>query len=169
MPKVTKFPAKKGEQNIDALVTEYATLRAQDKTITARMKVLAEEIKGYAQIHGEKDDKGSYYLDNGAFQFGSQAKKSVTLHTEKALELLKSKGLTDAIQTVEVVDESAVERYLSEGTLTMEELESITTTKVSYSIDVKQKEAMPVVEETTVALAASRKPTKPKLSARKGR
>lgn len=155
------------QQSIDDKVQEYHALREQSKTIKSRMDVLAKEIKDYASKNGVKDDKGSFYCDNGAFSFGQQAKKSVTFVVDKALEFFKSHGLTDAIKTVEVIDEEAVERYINDGRVTFDDLESITQTKVSYAIDLKKKEDMPVVEETTVAMAASKKP-KPKLSAKRG-
>ena len=39
----------------------------------------------------------------------------------------------------------------------MVEKEEITNTKVSYAIDIKKKEEMPVVEQTQVSMAASKK------------
>lgn len=162
--KVTKFPEPK--PNIDAMVSEYDALRSQSKTIKSRMDTLAKDIKKYAETHGVKDDKGSYYCDNGAFQFGQQAKKSVSFVIDKALDFLKSHGFTDAIKTVETIDEDVIERLVSEGAITFEDLESITETKVTYAIDLKKNEDMPVIEETTVPLAASKKP---KLSPKKGK
>ena len=130
------------------------------------MDVLAKEIKEYAQKNGAKDDKGSFYCDNGAFQFGQQAKKSVSFKKEEAIAFFKTKGLHDAIKIIEAIDEDAVERYITDGAVTFEDLESITETKVTYAIDLKKKEDMPVVEETTFVVAASKKP---KLSAKKGK
>lgn len=162
MPKkVVNLP----QQSIDAKVQEYYRLREESKTIKSRMDTLAKEIKEYANKNGVKDDKGSFYCDNGTFQFGQQAKKSVTFVLDKALEFFKSHGLTDAVKTVEAIDEEAVERYINEGRVTFDDLESITQTKVTYAIDLKKKEDMPVVEETTVAMAASKKP---KLSVKRG-
>ena len=154
--KPINFP--KPEPGIDAMVAEYDALRNQSKTIKSRMDTLAKDIKKYAETHGVKDDKGSYYCDNGAFQFGQQAKKSVSFVIDKALDFLKSHGFTDAIKTVETIDEDVIERLVSEGAITFDDLESITETKVTYAIDLKKKEDMPVVEETTVQMAASKKP-----------
>lgn len=162
MPKVTKFP----QQSIEEKIKEYDSLRGQAKTIKSRMDTLAKEIKDYATAHGEKDDKGSFYCERGAYLFGNQAKKSVSFKTEEAITFLKTRGFHDAVTIKEVIDEDAVERHISSGEISFEDLESITTTKVTYAIDLKKKEDMPVVEETTVAMAASRKP---KLSARKGK
>ena len=153
------------QQSINDKVQEYYRLREEAKTIKSRMDTLAKEIKEYATVNGVKDDKGSFYCDNGAFQFGQQAKKSVTFVFDKAIEFFKTRGLVNAIKTTEVIDEDAVEQYINEGKITFDDLESITQTKVTYAIDLKKKEDMPVVEETTVAIAASKKP---KLSAKRG-
>ena len=153
------------QQSINDKVQEYYRLREEAKTIKSRMDILAKEIKDYAGVNGVKDDKGSFYCDNGTFMFGQQAKKSVTFVVDKALAFFKSNGLVDAIKTTEVIDEDAVERYINEGRITFDDLESITQTKVTYAIDLKKKEDMPVVEETTVAMAASKKP---KLSVKRG-
>lgn len=165
--KPINFP--KSEPDIGAKVAEYDALRTQSKTIKSRMDTLAKDIKKYAETYGVKDDKGSYYCDNGAYQFGQQAKKSVSFVPDKALDFLKSHGFTDAIKTVETIDEDVVERLVGDGAITFEDLESITQTKVTYAIDLKKKEDMPVVEETTVTLAASKKPQKTKLSPKKGK
>lgn len=152
--KVTKFP----QQSIDDKVQEYYRLREESKTIKSRMDALAKEIKDYASANGVKDDRGSTYCDNGSFMFGQQAKKSVSFKKEVAIVFFKAKGLLDAVKITEVIDEDAVEKYINEGAITFEDLESITETKVTYAIDLKKKEEMPVVEETTVQMAASKKP-----------
>lgn len=144
--------------SIDAKVQEYYLLREESKTLKNRMDVLAKEIKEYASSNGVKDDKGSCYCENESFMFGQQAKKSVSFVKDKAIKFFKSKGLVDAVKLTEVVDEDAVEKYIEEGLITFEDLESITETKVTYAIDLKKKEDLPVVEETTVAMAASKKP-----------
>ena len=146
------------QQSINDKVQEYYRLREESKTIKSRMDTLAKEIKEYATVNGVKDDKGSFYCDNGAFMFGQQAKKSVTFVIDKAIEFFKTHGLVDAVKITEVIDEDAVEKYISEGRVTFDDLESITQTKVTYAIDLKKKEDMPVVEETTVQIAASKKP-----------
>lgn len=151
------------KQSIDSQVQEYYRLREEAKTIKNRMDALAKEIKEYASANGVKDDKGSTYCDNGTFMFGQQAKKSVSFKKDEAISFFKTRGLLDAVKITEVIDEDAVEKYIGDGLITFEDLESITETKVTYAIDLKKKEDMPVVEETTVQIAASKKP-KPILS-----
>lgn len=153
-------------QMIDAKVSEYDKLREEAKTIKNRMDVLAKEIKEYADSNGVKDDKGSFYCDNGTFMFGKQAKKSISFIKDTAIKFFKDKKLTKAIVTVENIDEDAVEKYISEGKITFDDLESITETKVSYAIDLKKKEELPIIEETKIPMAASKKP---KLSLKGGK
>lgn len=157
---------KLSSQGIDLKVEEYAKLRDEAKIIKDRMGILSKEIKDYATQNGVKDDKGSFYCDNGSYQFGNQAKKSVSFKSDEALEFLKERGLSDAIDTVEVINESAVEKYINEGIITFDDLESITQTKVSYAIDLKKKEVMEEVQEISVQIAASKKP---KLSIKGGK
>lgn len=152
--KVSNFP----QQSIVMKVEEYDRLREQSKTIKSRMDTLAKEIKEYASKNGVKDDKGSFYCESTFFMFGSQAKKSVSFKKDEAITFFKTRGLLDAVKITEVIDEDAVEKYINEGAISFEDLESITETKVSYAIDLKKKEDMPVVEQTTVAMAASKKP-----------
>ena len=60
-----------------------------------------------------------------------------------------------------MLDESAIERYVSEGEVTVEDLEDITNTSVTYAIDLRKKEeVVDEVTESTVSIAASRKPQK---------
>ena len=151
---------------IDSLLVEYDRLREEKKTIDTRMKKLSEDIKKYAEENGVKNDKGSFYLENDLLTFGKMAKKSVSLIQDKAIEFFKGRKLFDAIKLVETVDEDAVEKYINEGKISFEELESITNTKVSYSVDIKKKEIMQEIEEVVVPLVASKKP---KLSVKGGR
>lgn len=143
---------------IGNILSEYDALREQKKIIESRMKTLAEQIKEHAQSKGVKDDKGSYYAESNGFVYGKQAKKSVSFDKDKALDFLKERGFEDCIDTVEVINEDAVETHINNGDISYEDLEDITVTKVTYAVDLKKKEEMPVVEETEVPLAASKKP-----------
>lgn len=142
---------------IGTLLAEYDSLRVQKKTIEDRMKVLSDQIKAYAEKNGVKDDKGSFYAEDEQYVYGKQCKKSVSFDLEKALAFFKEHGYTECIDTVEVINEDAVEGLINTGDISFEDLESITNTKVSYAIDIKKKEEMPVVEQTEVPLAASKK------------
>ena len=121
-------------------VRQYDALRAQSKKISAEMTRLADIIKKYAEAEGVKDDKGSYYCEDDHFIFGNQAKKSVKFKDEIAIPFLKDKGLDEAVKTIEVIDDSAVEKYVKKGSITFEEFESMTETKTVYAVIVKPKE-----------------------------
>lgn len=146
---------------IEDMLTEYSNLREQKKRIDSRMKTLSDAIKKYAEEHGTKDEKGSFYCEKSDFIFGKQAKKSVSFITDRAIAFFKQKGFYDAVRTVEVLDESAIERYVNEGEVTVEELEDITNTSVTYAIDLRKKEeVVDEVVQSSASLAASRKPLK---------
>lgn len=142
---------------IGTLLQEYNTLRDEKKRIEDRMKKLADLIKDNAERVGVKDDKGSYYAEDENYIYGKQCKKSVSFNQEKALSYFKDHGFEDCIDTVEVINETAVEEHINTGDISFEDLESITDTKVSYAIDLKKKEDMPEVQETEVPMAASKK------------
>ena len=142
---------------IGSLLEEYYSLREQKKTIEDRMKTLADLIKANAEKTGVKDDKGSYYAEDEQYVYGKQCKKSVSFDKDKAIEYFKNHGYSECIDTVEVINEEAVESLINTGDISYEDLEAITTTKVTYAIDIKKKEDMPVVEQTEVPLAASKK------------
>ena len=143
---------------VGMLLTEYNTLREQKKTIEDRMKYLSDQIKSNAERVGVKDDKGSYYAEDDNFIYGKQAKKSVSFDKDKTIQYLKDHKLNDCIDTVEVINENAVETHINSGDISFEDLEDITVTKVTYAIDIKKKEEMPEVEQTSVPMAASKKP-----------
>ena len=147
-------------QNIEAVLKEYCALRDEKKTIDARMKVLSDTIKKYAVASGSKDDKGSHFCESDGFVFGSQAKTSVKFDEDKALVFFKSHGFFDCIATKEIINEDAVESRISCGDISSSDLESIITTSTTYSVSVKEKEALPVVEQSNISLAASKKPKK---------
>lgn len=141
--------------NMNSLVSEYAVLRDQKKQIEARMKVLSDRIKSYAQAHGVVSDTGSSYCENDSYYFGSVAKKSISFDQSKAVEFLKSKGFYKAVKTTETVDEEALERYIADGSITSSDIESITVVKTTYSLDVKKKDEITDVRQ--IPLAASRR------------
>ena len=142
---------------IGAMLSEYDSLREQKKKIEVRMKYLANQIKANAEKVGVKDDKGSFYAEDEQFIYGKQCKKSVSFNQEKALSYFRDHGYDDCITTVEVINEEAVESRINTGDISFEDLEDITTTKVSYAIDLKRKEEMSEVEQTEVPIAASKK------------
>ena len=134
---------------------EYADISAQIKQLEEQKKALAEKIKSGAEQYGVKDDKGSYYLENDSFIMGKVAKKSFKLDTEKAIETLESIGLGDVVDEVVVrtVNEDKLQKAVQSGKISLDTVEGFTITSVSYSVSVKEKEAMPEVEVSTAKVA----------------
>lgn len=146
-----KSAPAKPQINISATLREYAELRSRSKTISDRMKVLAESIKNYAMTSGNKDDKGSFYIEDPDFTSGALAKKTVGF-TDGAIQYLKDRKLTSAIAStvVESIDEAKFEELIADNKITTADLAEITETKTTYSVLVNKKEEMATVEEHTV-------------------
>lgn len=150
------------KKTIEEMVAEYNELRLREKTISDRKKVLADAIKAFVLKNGTKDSKGSFYAENNSFTYGAQCKKSIKFDVEKASDFLKKIGHEECIIMTPSIDGDAVSQLVEDGAMSFDDMESITKTSVTYSIDVKQKEEMPEVQTSTVA-AASRKPLRKKV------
>ena len=148
---------------IEQMVAEYNELKIKEKQIKDRKAVLSDAIKTYSLTNGTKDDKGSYYIDTDKYSFGAMCKKSVGFNTDKAVKFFQSRGFDDCITFSPQIVESAVEKHLDDGDITVSDLEGITNTSVSYAVSVKVKEEVVEVQQTT--FAASKK--KPVLKKRK--
>lgn len=142
------------EEDILSTAREYDEVSKHIKILEATKKTLADKLKNFADANGVKDDNGSYYLDLSDFIVGKVAKKSMSLNPERTKALLKEKGLTSkCLKVVEQIDESAIEKEVSSGNISISELESITDTKVTYSVSVKPKEELPDVDISSFAAA----------------
>lgn len=138
---------------------EYDKLRAEKKVIEEQLKKLGADIQKYAEEHGVKDEKGSYYSENGTFVYGKTARKTVKLNQEKALHYLKLHNFGDCIETEEVVNEDALAAKVSDGKISQKDLESFTDVKVTYSVSVTKKETeedMPEIQETKAEKSVNR-------------
>ena len=143
---------------IEQALDEYALLKKQEKIITDRKAYLATIIKEHAEKFGVKDDKGSFYASNDTYQWGKQAKTSVSFKEEEAIHFFKEKGYKECIKVVETLDQDAVALRLSVGDVTPDDIENITTKKTTYAVDVKIKEEITAtVEETSLPKASMRK------------
>ena len=159
MPKIIKtsgITPVLDKESIEALVAEYASLREQESKIKSRKEQLAKDIKEYALAYGTKSNTGSCYCDSEKFTYGAQAKTSVSFNQEDAVKFLEDRGFDSAVKTLKQVDEDRVNDLVEQGKITIEDLRGITTSKTTYSIDVKvKKEVESVAEE--VPVAASKK------------
>lgn len=150
---MAKLPVKKKAKiPVSDYIKEYVRLREEKKSIEARMAQISEALKQYAEDKGQKDDKGSFYFERDGYMIGKQARKSMTFDVDKATKFFRKRGYPECISTVEQINYDAVEELLDTGEITIEELEKITNTKVSYSISIiPVEEVTDEVEETTVS------------------
>ena len=89
---------------------------------------------------------------------GKVASKSMKIDDTKAVEVLESKGLADCVKTVVVktVDEQKLEQAVMNNKITLDEVEEFTTINTSYKVSVVKKEALPEVEQSTLAVASKK-------------
>lgn len=146
------------KSTVCSMVEEYQNLSKQEKLLSSRKKLLAESIKAYAMQNGTKDDKGSFYVENDNFIFGAQCRKSVSLDEVKALKFFEEKGIYDNVVDLKpVINENKVEEYLAIGDITVEDIMSISKEKVTMAIDVRVKDDIVTVQESTASIAAQKK------------
>ena len=155
----TKVTSMFTEDNVKSLGRQYADISSQIKALEEQKKALAEKIKQGAEQFGVKDDKGSFYLESEDLMMGKVAKKSFRIDQDKAVKTLESMGIGDVVDevTVRTVNEDRLQQAVSDGRLSLDTVESFTNVSVSYSVLVKEKEAIPEVEQTTLKSAAKRK------------
>ena len=155
----TKVTPMFTEDNVKSLGSQYADISSQIKALTEQKTALAEKIKQGAEQFGVKDDKGSFYLESEDLMMGKVAKKSFKIDQDKAVKTLESMGIGDVVDevTVRTVNEDRLQQAVSDGRLSLDTVESFTNVSVSYSVLVKEKEAMPEVEQTTLKSAAKHK------------
>lgn len=170
-PKAVKTPAKKSvvrpakgkvtmtKKDIGDCVKEYAELSKQIKVLTDKKNLLSAKIKEGAVKFGTLDDKGSSYLEVDGYIAGNVSKVSMSLDQEKGVEYLEKKGLGDLIdvETVKTINEERLEKAVGDKRLTLKEVETFTSKKQTYQVSVKAVEEMPEVEQSNLALAASKK------------
>ena len=163
LKKATKKPASKvkplfSAEDIGKMGKQYADLSAQIKELEAKKKDLADKIKSGAEQFGVKDDKGSYYLESDTHIMGKVAKKSYKLDNDKAVETLESMGLGDVVDvvTIKTVNENKLNKAVQDKRLSLSIIQEFTNESVSYSVLVKEKEAVPEVEQSTLKVARNK-------------
>lgn len=146
-------------EDIGRMGKEYAELSAQIKLLEEQKKQLADKIKSGAEQFGVKDDKGSFYLESPTHIMGKVAKKSYKIDQDKAVETLESMGLGDVVDvvTVKTVNEDRLQKAVQDKRLSLDTVQEFTNESVSYSVSVKEKEAIPEVEQSTLKVARSKK------------
>ena len=142
-------------------VQEYMELSKQEKAIKKRKDELAKRIKEHAQQNGVKDSNGSSYMSNERFVFGSQARKSIKLNQDRAKDFLLAQGLYERVVEVkESINEDKVEQLLAENLITPEDLETLVDVKITYAIDVKEREVEEEMPEVEVVERSTKKVVK---------
>ena len=142
-------------EDIGKMGKEYAEISAQIKELEEKKKDLAEKIKNGAEQLGVKDDKGSFYLESDSYIMGKVAKKSFKIDQDTAVKTLESMGIGDVVDvvTIKTVNEDKLQKAVADKRLTLDDVKAFTTETVSYSVSVKEKEAMPEVEQATLKAA----------------
>lgn len=143
------------KQDYEKMAREYADISSQIKALDARKKTLADNLKAGAESFGVKDDKGSFYLESDNFVVGKVASKSMKIDQQKAVEVLEEKGLEDCVTvvTTKTVDEERLEQAVASNKITLDEVEDFTKITTSYKVSVKEKEAVPEVEQSLLSVA----------------
>lgn len=163
MPKLKKSSGKVADmftqEDYFRMGAEYDALSQQIKELDKRKKDLSSKIKDGAIKFGVIDDKGSSYLENEQFILGNVAKKSLSFDEDKGVEMLESMGLGDIVDvvTTKTINGDKLDKAVREGRISLNDVESFTIEKVTYSVSVKAREEMPEVEQTTVKMAARRR------------
>lgn len=139
---MAKLPVKKSPAKIPVgdYIREYVRLSDEIKRLQERKDSIGKTLKELAAERGETDDKGSSYFERDNYIVGNVARKSISFNIEKAVKFFRRKGFPECITTQEVINSDAVEELLDCGEITVEDLEKITETKVSYSVLVKPVE-----------------------------
>ena len=155
LKKASKVTSMFTAKDYEKMAKEYDEISSQIKVLEARKKSLADQIKIGAETLGVKDDKGSYYLETPTFIVGRVAKKSLSINQEKGVEVLKKHKLNKCVEVItkEVVNEDALSKAVSNGEISLDQVQTFTEEKVSYQVSVKAKEEMVEVEQSTLSVA----------------
>lgn len=140
----TKIPTR----SVEDIVEELVKLKERKKDIEKREKQLKKDLETILVHEGLKDSKGNISMIVGNRLAQRQARKSVKIDKEKAEQIFKERNLWDKVVKIEeVLDEDAIEQLFIEGKLSPEDLESITKTKTTYAIIIKdyKQEEMPTI------------------------
>lgn len=139
-------------RKLSEVLAEYSEISEQMKFLDKRKKELAESLKELALKTGVKDDKGSFYVDDGDKTFGRVRKCSISINEDKAFKFFKRKGLLKDV-TKSVIDLDKVDLLVSCGEITAEDVESISDIKESFSLYIgdrktEEPEEMPEIQVT---------------------
>jgi hypothetical protein len=121
---------------------QWALLKQQNDATSKRMNHLRDEIMDVVVRDGDRDEKGSTFyslpmpLDAAGKEWKGikrEARTSVVLNEERALEFAKRKGLEGVIEMVETIDLDALYVAHQQRQISEQELDSLFDTKTSYA------------------------------------
>lgn len=108
---------------LESMVTKYADLDSQIKTLKKESDPLNKAIKGVMS------EQGLSKFEAEGVKVTFQVQERNTTNEDKLLLKLKALGLTEAIKVVEKPDEAVIEQLIYEGKLPAAELASCVETK----------------------------------------
>jgi hypothetical protein len=118
---------------------EFLGLKKQVDDLTKRQNVLKPELMEYTEEFGEEDDKGHLYVHfdppvDGYSSMQRQRRVSFGYDEDAAKQILKDKGIyEDCIVMRPVIDEERIMGFLSDGTLTEEDIDAIRPQKITWA------------------------------------
>lgn len=128
---------------ISAKLAQWATIRAEIDTLTARANHLRDELSQLVDSQGDVDDKGHRYLQLpspitvGEKTYGAikrERRVSTVFKEDEAEETLQAKGLlARAQETITVLSQDAIYLLNQEGLLSDEEIDSFFGKKISFA------------------------------------
>lgn len=135
--------------NFPARCRELRLLKDQIATLEKEAKPLADEVKKYVMFAGTKTDSGGFVSDLEDYLVEARAKTSVTYNMDKVrlLMLQRPELLNECVRVSYDVDTDAINRLYEAGTLTSEEVKSMTDMTTSHSLYVTNKDKMPEVQQ----------------------
>lgn len=140
--------------NIVEVVTQYDSIKEQEKLIKSRKEELSKILKQYAIDNGQQDSKGSSYVKVDGNIVGNVVSKKITFNQEKALAYItenKPELVSDIMETVQIVSEAKIEALVGNGLLTVDDVEHMVDTKLMPRLNVQkeqpeEEEVMPEVK-----------------------
>jgi len=124
---------------IDENASTYNVLRDKIQTLGIEKDVLRDKIVGQVDAIGNRDEKGNLVVVTSKFVVCNQNRTSTSFDEEKTKAFLKAKKLYgQCVKMEEVLDEDAVTRLVERGVITAGELKTITISKSSTALVVKE-------------------------------
>ena len=148
---VVNIVEERPQEDVETLIKSLKAINTQKAELEKREK----ELKGILNERFEDVDKdtfGNRYLTADGIILKREMRRKVAINPEKAEKFFKSINRYDNVAKVETVvtfDEGAIEQVIADGEMTLEDLESITDTTVSYAtLFVKKKEKEDDLDES---------------------